>query len=165
MEEREAQRDPNPVLKTIENLAAKAVKQIGLELVDVEWKTSEGKPLIVVYIDSDEGISLEHCQKVSKSLGDLLDREDPLPSSYYLEVSSPGIERRLKKESDFERFVGKDIKVKTFNKINDSRNFRGVIKGFSENTLTMLLENGEELKINIADIARANLWYKQAPRR
>lgn len=156
----EKQGEANPILKTIENLALQAVEQTGLELVDVEWKTSDGKPLLVVYIDSETGVLLEHCQTVSKVLGDLLDRVDPLPHSYYLEVSSPGLERRLKKASDFIRFSGKEIKVKTLNKINNSRNFRGVIKGFAADTLTMILENGEEIEIGLDNIARANLWYK-----
>ncbi len=152
-------------LTTIEKLTASAVEQIGYELVDVEWKTSEGSPHIVVYIDSASGVSLEDCQKVSKFLGEVLDREDPLSSRYYLEISSPGIERRLKKAADFIRFRGRDIKLKTLHKIDGSRNFRGVLKEFKDNILTILLENGEEKKIDLIDIARANLWYKQEPRR
>jgi ribosome maturation factor RimP len=152
-------------MKTIETLAANTMEQIGYELVDVEWKSMEGKPHIVVYIDSTSGISLEDCQKVSKFLGEVLDREDPLSSKYYLEISSPGIERRLKKAEDFIRFLGKDIKLKTLHKINGSRNYRGVLKEFKDNKITILMENGEEIKIDLLDIARANLWYKQEPRR
>ncbi len=152
-------------LATIEKLAENTVEQIGYELVDVEWKTSEGSPLIVVYIDSAAGVKLEDCQKVSKVLGEVLDREDPLPSKYYLEISSPGVERRLKKAEDFNRFQGRDIKIKTLNKIDGSSNFRGVLKDFKDNKLTVLLENGEEIMIDLINIARANLWYKQEPRR
>ncbi len=155
----------NQILEIVEGLAAQAVEQTGLELVDVEWKTSEGKPLIVVYIDNANGVSLEHCQKVSKVLGELLDREDPFPSSYFLEVSSPGVERRLKKASDFIRFAGSNVKVKTYQKINNSRNFRGVIKSFAANNLTLVTENGEEVKIDLENISKANLWYKHEPRR
>lgn len=152
-------------IKTVETLAANTLEQIGYELVDIEWKSMEGNPHIVVYIDSASGISLEDCQKVSKFLGEVLDREDPLSSRYYLEISSPGIERRLKKAEDFIRFLGRDIKVKTLDKINGSRNFRGVLKEFKDNKPTILMENGEEIKIDLIDIARANLWYKQEPRR
>jgi ribosome maturation factor RimP len=164
MNERE-QQENKPVLAIIEALAEKVTAPIGLELVDVEWKTSEGKPHIVVYIDSDKGISLEHCQKVSKLLGEVLDREDPIPSRYFLEVSSPGIERRLKKASDYARFVGRAIKIKTDIKINGSKNFRGILKEFVHDTLTIQLDSGETIKIEMKDIARANLWYKQDSRR
>ncbi len=159
------QREHRHYLATVETLVATAVEQIGYELVDVEWKKAEGKPHIVVYIDSLEGVSLEDCQKVSKFLGEVLDREDPLPSKYFLEISSPGIERRLKKVEDFVRFMGSDIKVKTLQKIDGSRNFRGILKDFTNNTLTIMLENGENKNIDLKDIARANLWYKQEPRR
>ena len=159
------QRGHRDYITTVETLAATAVEQIGYELVDVEWKTTEGNPHIVVYIDSVEGVTLEDCQKVSKYLGEVLDRKDPLPSKYFLEISSPGIERRLKKEDDFERFKGRDIKVKTLQKVDGSRNFRGILKDFTNNTLTIMLENGEEKDINLKDIARDNLWYKQEPRR
>jgi len=164
MKERE-QQEYRPVLAIIEALAEKAAATIGLELVDVEWKTSEGNPHIVVYIDNETGITLEHCQKVSKLLGEALDREDPVPSRYYLEVSSPGIERRLKKASDYTRFVGREIKIKTDKKINGSKNFRGILKEFVHDTLTLLPESGEVIKIEMKDIARANLWYKQDSRR
>lgn len=152
-------------LLTFEALAENTLEQNGFELVDVELKTSEGKPHLVIYIDNNEGVSLEHCQQVSKILGEMLDREDPLPGSYYLEVSSPGIERRLKKPRDFIRFLGKDIKVKTFNKIDGSKNFRGTLQDFRDNTLTILLDNGEEKEFALEDVHKANLWYKHEPRR
>lgn len=159
------QRGYREYMVAVEKLAAETLEHSGYELVDVEWKTSDGRPLIVIYIDSEAGVSLEDCQKVSKLLGAALDREDPLPSQYYLEISSPGIERRLKKADDFKRFLGRDIKIKTLQKIDGSRNFRGVLKKFDDNIITILLENGEAKEINMIDIARANLWYKQEPRR
>ena len=159
------QRGYSEYLTIIEGLAENTLEQVGYELVDVEWKTSEGSPLIVVYIDSAAGVTLEDCKKASKFLGEVLDREDPLPSKYYLEVSSPGVERRLKKAEDFNRFLGRNIKVTTLHKMDGSKNFRGVLNEFTDNILTIELENGEEKKINLIDIARANLWYKQEPRR
>ena len=159
MKEREHQEN-RPILAIIEELAEKVTAPIGLELVDVDWKMIEGKPHIVVYIDKDTGITLEHCQKVSKLLSELLDRDDPIPSRYYLEVSSPGIERRLKKSSDYNRFVGREIKIKTDIKINGSKNFRGILQEFVHDTLTLMLESGEAIKIEMKVIARANLWYK-----
>lgn len=159
------QQENRTILAIIESLAARVTAPLGLELVDVEWKTFEGSPLIVVYIDNNTGITLEHCQKVSKLLGEVLDQEDPIPSRYYLEVSSPGIERRLKKASDYARFVGSEIKIKTDKKISGSKNFRGILLEFADDNLTLLLESGESIKFELKDIARANLWYKQDSRR
>lgn len=147
-------------LDIVETLAEKALEEHGYELVDIEWKTSEGKPHIVVYIDTHGGVTLEHCQNVSKLLGEVMDREDPLPSSYFLEVSSPGIERRLKKEKDFVRFLGSDVRIKTIDKIDGSRNFRGTLKDFRGDSLVILLESGEEKELKLSDISKANLWYK-----
>jgi ribosome maturation factor RimP len=149
----------------IENLACNVTKGLEIELVDVGYGFMGGQPHVTVYIDKPGGIFLEDCEKVSKSLGELLDLEDPIPSSYTLEVSSPGIERPLKKAADFRRFEGHDVKIKTYDKLDGRRNFKGVLKKFQEDFFILQTEEGEQIKINLKEVAKANLYYKNRGRK
>lgn len=81
------------ILKIVEELVLPVINEMALELAGIEYKMERGKPHLVVFIDRPGGVRLEDCERVNKALGQLLDREDPIPSSYILEVSSPGIER------------------------------------------------------------------------
>jgi len=152
--------DRKKVLGRVEELAARSVGELGMELVGVELKTSRGGSHLIVYIDKPGGVTLDDCELVSKSLGELLDLHDPVPSSYMLEVSSPGIERPLKKREDFLRFQGEEAKIKTANKINGSKNFTGTLGEVREDRL-LLIMGKEEIEISLQDIVKANLCYKK----
>lgn len=149
------------ITKTIEELALRITKSMGIELVGVDYFPAGNRSRVVVYIDKPGGVFLEDCEEVNKSLGEILDREDPIPSSYILEVSSPGVERPLKKPDDFRRFKGNYVKIKTHNKINERKNFAGMLKEFQENLLVIETDAGEHFTIPLHEIAKANLWYKQ----
>lgn len=100
----------------------------------------EGKNWFLrVYIDSEDGVDIEECGKVSEQLSEELDRVDPISQAYFLEVSSPGVERPLKKESDFQKAIGKHVYVKTYEQIDGQKEFEGTLTSF----------DGTELKIDI----------------
>lgn len=150
------------ITKLLEEMALKVTTGMGIELVDVEYFPAGNRSRVVVYIDKPGGVFIEDCEEVNKALGEILDREDPIPSSYLLEVSSPGVERPLKKPEDYKRFKGNYVKIKTFNKINDRKNFAGILKDFEKNLVVIEIDTGEHYTIPLQEIAKANLWYKDS---
>lgn len=125
------------VTEVTEELALPILEAMGLELVDVEF-VKEGKDWFLrVYIDSDHGVDIEECGKVSEQLSAKLDESDPIQQAYFLEVSSPGIERPLKKERDVEKAIGKFIHVKTYEPIDGQKEFEGELKDFDGKELTI----------------------------
>ena len=144
----------------VERLAAESIQGSGMELVGVEFKTSREGYHIIVYIDKPGGVFLEDCELVSKSLGSALDLHDPVPSSYILEVSSPGLERPLKKKEDFFRFQGETVKIKTLKQIGGSKNFTGILEEARGESIILKTEK-EAIEIFYQDISKANLrWEK-----
>lgn len=101
----------------------------------------EGKDYYLkVFIDKDEGIGIEDCEKVNEAINDILDKEDLIPDSYFLEVSSPGLERLLRKEKHFLKYLGKEVKVKLYKPINKKREFIGILKSFENNKIILEME-------------------------
>ncbi len=155
-----ADQERKKATEIVEDLFAVIAGEAGVELVDVEMKTSQGRLHLVVYIDQPQGITLEDCERVSRLLGELLDMKDPIPSSYMLEVSSPGIERPLKKKDDFIRFSGRYVKIKTYRKLEGQKNFKGLLVGMEDDRLVLQLENGREVRMDLGEISKAQLWDK-----
>ncbi|WP_155590270.1 ribosome maturation factor RimP [Lysinibacillus cavernae] len=122
----------------IEELAKPIVDELNLELVDIEFVKEGRNWFLRVYVDTPEGdIDIDQCALVSERLSLLLDEKDPITQNYYLEVSSPGAERPLKKDTDFEKVVGKFIYVKTYKPIKDMKEFLGYLTSYDEHTLVM----------------------------
>ncbi|MDM5246977.1 MULTISPECIES: ribosome maturation factor RimP [unclassified Lysinibacillus] len=122
----------------IEELAKPIVEELNLELVDVEFVKEGRNWFLRVYVDTPEGgIDIEQCAQVSERLSLLLDENDPITQNYYLEVSSPGAERPLKKDADFENAIGKFIYVKTYEPIKDMKEFQGYLTSYDEHTLVI----------------------------
>jgi len=122
----------------IEELAKPIVEELNLELVNVEFVKEGRNWFLRVYVDTPEGgIDIEQCAQVSERLSLLLDENDPITQNYYLEVSSPGAERPLKKDTDFEKAIGKFIYVKTYEPIKDMKEFQGYLTSYDEHTLVM----------------------------
>ncbi|MGE7950154.1 ribosome maturation factor RimP [Lysinibacillus xylanilyticus] len=122
----------------IEELAKPIVEELNLELVDVEFVKEGRNWFLRVYVDTPEGgIDIEQCAQVSERLSLLLDENDPITQNYYLEVSSPGAERPLKKDADFEKAIGKFIYVKTYEPIKDMKEFQGYLTSYDEHTLVI----------------------------
>jgi ribosome maturation factor RimP len=125
------------VTEIVEELAAPVLEDMGLELVEVEY-VKEGKSWFLrVYIDKEGGVDIEDCGQVSEKLSEKLDEVDPIPQNYFLEVSSPGAERPLKKEKDYEKAIGKNVYIKTYEPILDEKEFEGILTGFDGNEVTL----------------------------
>lgn len=143
----------------VEELAESLLKERAMELVDLEVTRVGRKLLIRLFVDFPEGgITVEDCAEVNQELGHLLEVEDFIPESYILEVSSPGLDRRLRKPRDFQRFLQAKVKVQTSEKIQGRRRFRGVLVAADEQRIVVAVD-GEEVSIPLAEIARANLEY------
>lgn len=137
----------NRVEKIAEKLVMPIIENENFELVDVEYKKEGSNWYLRIYIDKLGGITLDDCQKVSEHLSDELDKEDPIKENYFLEVSSPGLDRPLKKESDFIRFKGEIVEIKLYEPLNGNKVIEGELIG---------LENGT-IKVNVADVGLVEL--------
>lgn len=139
-----------------EEIIAPVVEGKGFELADLEFLQEGGFYYLRVYIDKESGISIDDCEDISRQIEEDVDRI--IDKKFFLEVSSPGLERRLKKEKDFLKFVGKKIEVRLKNKVNDSKNFEGVIKKYESDTLFLDIKT-EILEIPFKKIERAKLVF------
>jgi ribosome maturation factor RimP len=135
------------------------LRQSDLELVDVELGGSSGGLVVRVLVDKPGGVSVEDCARVSRAVGDDLEAAEAIPGRYVLEVSSPGINRPLKRREDFERFVGEQADVVTVEMIGEHRDHRGTLAGFDAATDSVLiaLESGSTVAIPLGAIRRAHL--------
>ncbi len=133
----------------------------GMELVDLEWISRNGRWTLCVYIDKESGVTLDDCELISREVSDLLDRDDPINNGYSLEVSSPGLDRPLRKNADFIRFAGEFIKVKTNEPVNGQKKFKGMLLELStDNILLIKTEKEQEVAISLENVAKASLWYR-----
>ncbi len=146
--------------KNIEELVSGWVEDIiangELELVDVEYKKEHHGWVLRVFLDKPGGINIEDCQEVSRLLDEKLDLEDPIPGSYSLEVSSPGLERPLTKTQDYERFAGRLVQIRTYKGLYGRKRFQGVLQGLQGEKVLLDFE-GEMIEIPLQLIAKANL--------
>jgi ribosome maturation factor RimP len=138
-------------------LATPLADELGFEVVDVEYVQSNGRWLIRVYLDRPGGINLDDCARFSRRLGDLLEMNQTLPHAYTIEVSSPGIERRLRTEEHFRRFVGQRAKVEVHEQIDGRRRAVGVIERVEDNAVTLLLDPQGNWTVPLADVRQARL--------
>ncbi len=129
------------------------------ELVDVEYVREAGIWYLRAYIDKEGGITVDDCEVVSRELGDWLDQKDFIEDSYILEVSSPGLGRPLKKEKDFARSLGKDVEVRLYRPINKQKEFTGTLKAYDADTVTLSMEDGNDLALAKSDIALIRLAF------
>ena len=145
-----------PVTQSVAELIEPGLLAKGFELVDVEFK-KEGKSWILrIFIDKEGGITLEDCQKVSHLAGDLIEVEDIIGSIYTLEVSSPGLNRLLKKEKDFIRFFGKKICVQCHAPLNGRKKFTGILKNLKDKAIYIEVDE-QTHTIPLNRVAKANL--------
>jgi ribosome maturation factor RimP len=143
-------------LERIRDAAERAARTAGVEVVDVEWKIGKQR-FLRVYIDKPGGVSHRDCEAVSEQLGVLLDVEDLVPGPrYILEVSSPGLDRKLTKAPDFERFAGRLARISTVEPVENCTFFEGRLAGCS-NGLVKLDIQGRIVELPLAGIRKANL--------
>mgnify|MGYP001598234759 CR=1 FL=1 len=147
------------VAEKITSLALPVLEERGLELVSLEYRKEGSGWVLRLFIDRSGGVTLDDCADISRAVEALLDADDIIPHEYNLEVSSPGLNRPLKKDADFRRFIGKQARVKTFEVIDGSRNFKGRIEG-CEDGVAALNVDGIVHHIPLKKIAKANLEYE-----
>jgi ribosome maturation factor RimP len=150
--ERETERAVSEILEPV-------MTSQGMELVDVEYKRESHGWVLRIYIDKEDGVSLYDCVSVSNEVGTVLDVEDIFQSPYTLEVSSPGLNRVLRKEGDFKRFKEKRIRIRTRNAIEKRKNFKGTLLG-CEKGLIQIDVDGQVFHIPLYDVAKANLEFE-----
>ncbi len=137
------------------------VTGLGYELVEIEYLSQDGMNILRIYIDQGDGITADDCGKVSLQLSAMFDVEEPVRARYNLEVSSPGLDRPLRKVSDFERFTGSKVKVKMAMPIGmeNRRNFTGILVGVEADQAKIEVD-GEEYELPIAAIEKARIIPK-----
>ena len=145
--------------KQTEELLMPLVDAHGFELVDVEYVKEGGSWYLRGYIDKPGGIAVDDCEVISRALSDLLDEHDFIEDSYILEVSSPGLGRPLKKEKDFVRSQGELVEVRTYRAIQHQKEFTGILNAWDKGTVTLLMEDGTEMKFAREDIALIRLAF------
>lgn len=156
---------PPDVVSRVEKIALPLVSSLGLELVDLEYKR-EGRGMVLrLFIDREGGVTLDDCADVSRELSELLDVEDVIPGHYSLEVSSPGLDRPLRKEADFVRSRGRLVKIRTYDllpddKGNPRKTFLGELLGLEEGVVKIHLKEGQSASIPLEKIAKANLEFE-----
>ncbi|NLD50116.1 MAG: ribosome maturation factor RimP [Clostridiaceae bacterium] len=132
--------------ETVTDLVLPIVSKNSFELVDVEFLKEGTNWYLRIYIDKPGGITIDDCQLVSEETSDKLDEVDPIKQSYFLEVSSPGLDRPLKKESDFEKFKGELVEVKVFKPIEGKKIFEGELLGIIDNKIAIKINQKESME-------------------
>lgn len=142
----------------VEELLKPIVENLNYELYDVRYE-KEGKDYYLrIIIDKPEGIDINDCEKVNDAINDILDEADYIKDQYFLEVSSPGLERVLRKDKHFEKQIGNEISLKLFKPIDKQKELIGILEEYNENELTIKVED-KTLKINLKDIAIAKTVF------
>lgn len=141
-----------------EELVLPLIEQNNFELVDVEYVKEGSNWYLRVYIDKENGINVDDCELISRSLSDLLDEKDFIDEAYILEVSSPGLGRPLKKDKDFERSLMEEVEVKLYRAKEGTKDFRGILKAYDKDSIT-IEENGTEIEFLRKEIALIRLAF------
>ena len=157
-------------LDKVREIAERVAQSSGLEVVDVELLGGGKSRMLRIFIDKPEGVTHEDCSSFSREVGTIFDVEEAVPgSSYLLEVSSPGLDRKLSKPADYERFMGSLLKLTTWEPVNGNRHFEGRLKAFHDGRIRLELggrkkpkkhqaaEPGAEIEIELANVEKANL--------
>ncbi len=149
-------------LDAVHSCCESLLESLGLELVDLEYLAGDNRGILRLYIDRPGGgVTLDDCVAVSRQLGALLDVEDVIPFRYVLEVSSPGLNRPLKRPKDFLAHCGKKIKIKMKVPVDGRRRFTGILRRYDEKSNTLVLESEEgSYTLDAADFAKCNLVYE-----
>lgn len=150
--------------KQIENLSKELVLPIveakGFELVDVEYVKEYNQMYLRIYIDKEDGITIDDCQEVSIAFNDEIEKVDPIEENYFLEVSSPGIDRPFKTDSDFEKNIGEEVEVNLYKAKNGRKRFSGEMKSFDSEVVVISEEDGVEVEFIRSEISKINRAVK-----
>ncbi|HKW97567.1 MAG TPA: ribosome maturation factor RimP [Bryobacteraceae bacterium] len=148
------------VVSRVEQIAERVAASEGIEVVEVEFKGGGGHQLLRISIDKPAGVTHADCELVSQQVGTILDVEDVVPGHYTLEVSSPGVERKLLKPKDYVRFQGKKVKVLLREPVENQRRWEGTLSGFDAGTVSLTVGENRSLRFPLEDVERANLKFE-----
>ena len=144
------------VTELVAELARPIVEEQGCELWDVEYVREGSEYFLRLYLDKEGGVDINDCEAVSRAMDPILDEKDPIPTSYHFEVCSAGLERVLKRPSDFERFLGEPVLVKLYRPKDGRKEFPGVLKGYKDGDIT-ISAGGQEITFEKAEVALVRL--------
>lgn len=154
----------HPLALKVRELLEPVVRRRGLELVDIQYVEGGSQPVLRLFADAAAGISLNVLEELTGTVGDVLDAEDPIAQRYTLEVSSPGLERPLTKRSHFEAALGDKVLVRTEDKVDGSRQHRGVLSGISDTELTLQVDGTAASRaLPLLQVRDAHLVYEFVP--
>lgn len=145
--------------KKVAELIEPIVDEMGFELVDIDFLSEYGRRILRISVDKEGGITLDDCAQVSRQVSDLIDIKDIVPYEYVLEVSSPGLNRPLKKERDVLRAIGKKVNIKMAMPINGRRRYIGTLKKYQKNTVYLEIENNL-VPLPWKVVEKANIVYE-----
>lgn len=148
------------IVDRVEKMVTAITDEKGYETVDVEYVKEAGQFYLRVVVDKEGGISLNECEEVSRELSPKLDENDFIEENYYLEVSSPGIDRALKRDKEFVKYKGRDVEIKLYKAIDGVKQFEGELVGLDEENNIVVIINNEEVKFNRKDVAIIRLAIK-----
>ncbi len=149
------------VIETVREIAERAGSSEGIEIVDVQLLGGGSSRVLRLFIDKPTGVTHADCEFMSEQVGTILDVEDVIPGGRYtLEVSSPGVERKLTKPADFERFVGQKVKVVLRQPVAEQRHWAGTLKNFAQGTITLEPSPGKQIEIPFDQVEKANLKFE-----
>lgn len=147
------------IIEKVEKIVTPVVNEMGLSLVDIEYMQDGGYWYVRIYVENLNGeITLEECAAISGKIDEDVDKL--IEQRFFLEVSSPGIERPLKKIEDFIRFKGEKIKVSLKHKINDKKSFEGIITECKDNIIFLEIEEENIVEIPFSEVKKANIIYE-----
>ena len=143
----------------VEQLVKDPIEKLGYSLYDVEYVKEGPEYYLRIYMDKESGIDLNDCEKVSNEINEILDRADYIKEQYYLEVSSPGIERKLRKDKHLEQNISKNVEIKLFKKDNNGKKeYTGKLKAFNQEEI--IIETDKEIAIERKNIAQIKTIYE-----
>jgi ribosome maturation factor RimP len=156
-----ADRSREAVIQKVQQIAERVGASEGLEIVEVELVGGGRSRVLRIYIDKPAGVTHADCEFISQQVGTILDVEDVIPGgSYTLEVSSPGVERKLTKPSEFERFVGQKVKVVLRQPVENQRHWVGALKSFAGGVITLEPAPGKSVQFPLEQVEKANLKFE-----
>ena len=131
----------------------------GVSVVDAQFKKEEGKQILRIFIDKDGGVGIDDCEEFSRAFSDEIDKDDPIETEYMLEVSSPGVDRKLKTEREFLHYIGREVDVKLFKAIDGKKEFTAILKSYENDKISFECGN-ELLEINVKEAAFVKLHFE-----
>lgn len=141
---------------TLKDRLKTVVNSMGYEFVGCVLQGQQQRPVLCIYIDKDNGVTVDDCSRVSRQVSAMLDVEDPIPGRYNLEISSPGIDRPLFELDQYKKFLGSHVQIRIHAPINNRRNFTGVILRIEEMDIHLLTEQGE-IVLPFSDVEKAKI--------